>query len=56
MVVLLSATIISCSQAIKLIQRLQKISILNSEQKIEVIQEINSLIPSCPVIIQQDKK
>lgn len=56
MVVLLSTTIISCSQAIDLIRRLQKVSILNQEQKTAVIQEINKIIPSCPVIIHQDKK
>lgn len=56
MVVLLSTTIISCSQAINLIRRLQRVSSLNQEQKTAVIQEINKIILSCPIIIHQDKK
>jgi hypothetical protein len=52
MVVLLSATIISCSQALQIIDRLQKIVGLTPIQKSEILVEIKKVIPSCPVIVK----
>lgn len=52
MVVLLSSTIISCSQALQIIDRLQKIVGLTPIQRSEISIEIKKIIPSCPVIIK----
>jgi hypothetical protein len=55
MVVLFSATIISCSQAIQLLNNVASVAGLNDKQKIEIITEIRQLVPSCPVKIEKDK-
>ena len=49
MVVLLTATIISCSDALNLIHRLTKVVGLTEVQRTEIIQEIRKVVPSCPV-------
>lgn len=51
MVVLVS-TIITCSQAFGIIDRLQKIVGLTPQQRKEIIIEIRKVIPSCPITIQ----
>ena len=54
MLQLFSITIISCSQAFGVFNRLQNVVGLTPTQKIEVIQEIRKVIPSCPILIQND--
>lgn len=54
--VLLSVTIISCSQALQILNRLQNIVGLSSTQKIEVATEIKKNIPSCPIIIRNESQ
>lgn len=54
MVVLLSTTIITCSQAINVIQRLKKVVGLTESQKTEIIQEVRKTIPYCPIKIVED--
>ena len=49
MVVFLTATIISCSDALNLIHRLTKVVGLTEVQRTEIIQEIRKVVPSCPV-------
>jgi len=49
MVVLLSTTIISCSQAVALIQRLTNVVGLTEKQKSEIVIELRKIVPSCPV-------
>jgi hypothetical protein len=49
MVVLLTATIISCSDALSVIQRISRVVGLTEHQKIEIIHEIRKVVPSCPV-------
>jgi len=49
MVVLFASTIISCSDALSLINRLTKVVGLNEVQRTEIVQEIRKVIPSCPV-------
>jgi len=49
MVVLLAATIISCSDALNLIHRLTKVVGLTELQRTEIIHEIRKVVPSCPV-------
>jgi hypothetical protein len=52
MVVFLS--IITCSQAFGLVNRISNVVGLNPQQRLDVIQEIRKVIPSCPVTIQKD--
>ena len=49
MVVLLASTIISCSDALNVIQRISKVVGLTDLQRTEIIQEIRKVVPSCPV-------
>jgi hypothetical protein len=49
MVVFLTATIISCSDALSVIQRISRVVGLTEIQKTEIIHEIRKVIPSCPV-------
>jgi hypothetical protein len=53
-VVFLSATVISCSQAMNVIQRIKNVSGLTESQKTEIIQEVRKTIPSCPIKIIKD--
>jgi len=55
MVVLTAATIITCSQVIEIMNRLQKIANLTQLQKIEIVTEIKKTIFTCPIIIQNKK-
>jgi len=54
MVPLMLSTIISCSQAIGLINRVSSMIDLTSKQKSEIIDELRSLVPTCPVTIKKD--
>ncbi len=56
MVVFLTTTIITCSQALGAIQRLQQVVGLSYQQKMEIIQELRKVIPNCPVKIVEKKK
>ena len=49
MVVFLTATIITCSDALNLIHRLTRVVGLSEVQRTEIVQEIRKVIPSCPV-------
>ena len=49
MVVFLTATIITCSDALNLIYRLTRVVGLTEVQRTEIIQEIRKVVPSCPV-------
>ena len=53
MVVILS-TVITCSQAISLANRITNVVGLSPQQKIEIIKEMRKVVPSCPVTIQKD--
>ena len=48
MVELFAATIISCSDAIRITNRLANVIGLTYQQKIELIQVISNSIPTCP--------
>lgn len=52
MVVIFSATIISCSQALQIVDRLQKIVGLTPIQRKEILIEMKKVIPSCPVTVK----
>jgi len=52
---ILLTTILTCQQVIGIVNRLQNIALLNSQQKIEIILELRNSVPSCPVKIGEDK-
>ena len=52
MVVFLS--ILTCSQAFGLVNRISNVVGLTPQQRLDVIQEVRKVIPSCPVTIQKD--
>jgi hypothetical protein len=49
---LLLTTILSCQQVIGIASRLQKIALLSSQQKMEIVELLRASVPSCPVIIK----
>jgi hypothetical protein len=55
MVVFLTTTIISCSDATNLIYRIIRVMGLTEVQRTEIVQEIRKVVPSCPVkIVKND--
>lgn len=56
MVGLFTATIISCSDAIGILNRLQKVVGLSQQQKAEVAQVVRQYVPTCPIRIEPDGK
>ena len=54
MVVLIASTIITCSQALSIIHRIQKVVGLTDVQKTEIVQEIRKVIPFCPITVKKD--
>lgn len=56
MVVLLSTTIITCSQALSLINKVSSVVGLTDLQRKEIILELRKVIPSCPVKITNKEK
>ena len=53
-VMVLLSTILTCSQAFSLVSRITNVVGLTPQQKIEVVNEIRKVVPSCPVTIQKD--
>lgn len=56
MVTVFATTLITCSQAIGVINKLQQVVGLTYHQKVEIIKEISKVIPSCPIKIMEKKK
>jgi hypothetical protein len=56
MIVLLATTIISCSDALRIVNRIGNVIGLSYQQKIELIQVINQHIPTCPIKIVPDER
>ena len=56
MVALLATTVISCSDAFKIVNRIGNVIGLSYQQKIEVIQVISQHVPSCPIKIIPDER
>lgn len=56
MVVLLSTTIITCSQALTLVNRISSVVGLTDLQRREIVLELKKVIPSCPVKITNKEK
>ena len=56
MIALLSTTIISCSDAVAIVNRLSNVIGLSYHQKIEIIKTLEEYVPSCPLIIKTNEK
>jgi len=56
MVELLATTVISCSDAFRIVNRIGNVIDLSYQQKIEVVQVINQHVPSCPLKIVPDER
>ena len=56
MVELLATTIINCSDAFRIVNRIGNVIGLSYQQKIELIQVISQHIPSCPLKIVPDER
>ena len=56
MVELLATTVISCSDAFRIVNRIGNVVGLSYQQKIELIIIINQYIPSCPLKIVPDER
>lgn len=49
-------TILSCSQLIAIVNRLKQVAGLSTQQHTEIMNELQKVVPSCPVKIVPDKK
>jgi hypothetical protein len=56
MVDLFAATIISCSDAVKIVNRISNVIGLSYQQKIELIRVIKQSIPTCPLKIISNER
>lgn len=56
MVALLLTTTISCTDALSILNRIQNVLGLSSQQKIEIIQLIRQSVPTCPVKIEKNDR
>ena len=53
---ILLTTFLNCSQVYAIANRLQNIIGLNYQQKIEIVNELRKIVPSCPVFINKDDR
>ena len=53
---LFATTIISCSDAFRIANRIANVIGLNYQQRIELVQVINQHIPTCPLKIIPDER
>lgn len=56
MVELLATTIISCSEAFRIVNRIGNVIGLSYQQKIELIQVVSQHVPTCPLKIVPDER
>ncbi len=56
MISLFLTTTITCSQAVQIINRIQTHINISQQVKIELIETIRKIIPTCPVIVKKDEK
>jgi hypothetical protein len=56
MVELFATTIITCTDSIRIVNRLANVVGLSYKQKIELIQVISQSVPSCPIKIVPDER
>jgi hypothetical protein len=51
---LVLSTVITCSQAVAIINRVTSVVGLTNTQKAEIIIQMKALVPTCPVTITKD--
>jgi hypothetical protein len=56
MIGLFLTTTITCSQAVQIIKRIQTHISLPQPVKVELVEIIRKVIPTCPVVIKKDGK
>lgn len=56
MISLFLTTTITCSQAVQIINRIQTHIKLSQPVKVELVEIIRQVIPTCPVIVKKDGK
>lgn len=49
-------TILSCNQLNSVVSRLENVALLSSRQKIEIVNELRKIVPSCPLIIKNNDR
>jgi hypothetical protein len=49
-------TILSCNQLNSVVSRLESVALLSYKQKIEIINELKKVVPSCPLIIKSNDR
>ena len=47
-------TILNCNQIMGVLTRLQNIALLTPQQRLEIVTELKTVVPSCPVIIKSN--
>jgi len=55
MVPLLLPTIITCSSAIAIVNRLTSVGGLSLHQRMEIVSEFKQIIPTCPITVEKDE-
>lgn len=55
MVPLIITTVITCSGAVSVLNRLTSVVGLTPQQKLEIATEIKAIIPNCPITIKKDE-
>ena len=55
MVALFLTTTISCSDALRIVNRLTNVVGLTNQQRMEIIQTVRQSIPTCPVKIEPNE-
>jgi hypothetical protein len=55
MIPLMFSTVITCSQAISILNRVTSVVGLTNTQKAEIIMQLKTLVPTCPVTIKKDE-
>lgn len=56
MVTIFLTTIITCSQLMGIVNRLQQVKVLTLEQKIAILYELRGFSATCPLILKKDEK
>ena len=56
MIALFLTTFLSCSDIVKIANKLTNVKMLTPEQKTEILWELKKVVPTCPLIIKSDEQ
>jgi hypothetical protein len=56
MIALFLTTFLSCSDIVKIANKLTNVKMLTPEQKTEILLELKKVVPTCPLIIKSDEQ